>query len=398
MTQQPDQPGWTSPGAGSHPGGVPPGQQWQRPATGGAPPPPGPPPGAGPAGTSKTGVIPLRPIGLGEILDGAVTYIRRYPKATLGLAAIVAGVPQAIVAIVRNWLGASGSTTVLNGSTVEPAELARSASVSIVTSAVTLIVVVLAVLLTTGMLTSVVGQAVLGRQATIASTWRQVRPRIWSLLGNAVAIALMILGAFLVCLGPGILVGLLATPAGGALLGSLGILLWIPAVAWIYVTFAVAVPAVVLERQRVSAALGRSRRLVRGSWWRVSGILLLAGVITFFLRLVLLIPFGLLQSAITVAGSALIGQIVAVLGTLVATAIVSPFNAGVTALLYVDLRMRREGFDLQLQHAVGLPSQPPPNAPPGAPPPYGSGTGGTGNVPPPGDHPPPGPQSPPPQW
>jgi hypothetical protein len=42
----------------------------------------------------KPGVIPLRPLGVGEILDGAVTTIRRNPGPMLGLSAIVAVLTQ----------------------------------------------------------------------------------------------------------------------------------------------------------------------------------------------------------------------------------------------------------------------------------------------------------------
>ena len=48
------------------------------------------------AAAPKPGVIPLRPLGLGEILDGSFATIRRNPKATLGIAAIVMTVSAVI--------------------------------------------------------------------------------------------------------------------------------------------------------------------------------------------------------------------------------------------------------------------------------------------------------------
>ena len=64
-----------------------------RPATGyGAPPfVPGMLPGA-----AKPGIIPLRPLTLSEIFNGAVGYIRANPKATLGLTAMVVVIMQII--------------------------------------------------------------------------------------------------------------------------------------------------------------------------------------------------------------------------------------------------------------------------------------------------------------
>ena len=63
----------------------------------------GQPPPAAPGATGwgwarpergQAGVIPLRPLGVGEILDGAVTTIRRNPGPMLGLSAIVAVLTQ----------------------------------------------------------------------------------------------------------------------------------------------------------------------------------------------------------------------------------------------------------------------------------------------------------------
>src|ERR1700733_2453673 len=100
-TGQPDPPGWpgwSQPGYGQ-PGPGQPGSR--RPAPG----PPGygqPPPGQWPRyseAAPKPGVIPLRPLGVGEILDGAFASIRRNPKAVLGLAAVVMTIAAVISAV-----------------------------------------------------------------------------------------------------------------------------------------------------------------------------------------------------------------------------------------------------------------------------------------------------------
>jgi hypothetical protein len=111
--EQPAPQGWGSPGYG------------QRPS---APPPPPPPPGAGqqqgwghaptPGGAPqygwgpplqaawqppKPGVIPLRPLGVGEILDGAISTIRANPRLMLGLSALVAVVTQ-VITVPISWV------------------------------------------------------------------------------------------------------------------------------------------------------------------------------------------------------------------------------------------------------------------------------------------------------
>jgi hypothetical protein len=47
-----------------------------------------------------------------------------------------------------------------------------------------------------------------------------------------------------------------------------------------------------------------------------------------------------------------LGHVISALGALIASTITTPFQAGVTGLLYFDQRMRREGLDITLQRAV----------------------------------------------
>src|ERR1700682_3027818 len=77
------------------PGYPPPGYQGYPPP--GYPPPGYPPPGSPPPPVPpalKPGVIPLRPLTLSDIFNGAVAYIRANPKATLGLTTIVVGAAE----------------------------------------------------------------------------------------------------------------------------------------------------------------------------------------------------------------------------------------------------------------------------------------------------------------
>ena len=45
--------------------------------------------------------IPLRPLGVSEILDAAVTYVRRNPRATLGMSAVLTAVIQVIITLAQ---------------------------------------------------------------------------------------------------------------------------------------------------------------------------------------------------------------------------------------------------------------------------------------------------------
>src|SRR5258708_3025835 len=107
--------------AGPPPPGYPPPGYYQPPSYQGYPPPGYPPPGyappsypppgypppgyappwypQGPPPALKPGVIPLRPLGLSDIFNGAIAYVRMNPKATLGLTTAAAVVAQLIALV-----------------------------------------------------------------------------------------------------------------------------------------------------------------------------------------------------------------------------------------------------------------------------------------------------------
>lgn len=60
-------------------------------------------------------MIPLRPLGVGEILDGAVSTMRTYWRTVLGISLTVAVVTQIAVILLQGLvLDDSASTDVLN--------------------------------------------------------------------------------------------------------------------------------------------------------------------------------------------------------------------------------------------------------------------------------------------
>jgi hypothetical protein len=340
-----DMPGWTPP-AEPGPGDAPPPGWGTAPPPGWQQAPPGQQPGQQPGWgqpppwgqrgyggwgvyAPKPGVVPLRPLGLGEILDGAFSVVRAHPKVTLGLSAIVVAITQAISFGVSAWSTLNsgyGDANTFNGGLTA----ARIVAALIST---------LGLLVLAGMLTSVMGEAVLGRTPTIRGTWAKVRPRFWALLG----------AGFLGVLLP--VFGLVGCIVGGVFL-------------WGALSFMT--PAVVLERAKVFASIRRSWRLAVPDWWRVFGIRLLATVLAYFIQSMIVFPATLLAVGSAFATGA--GQrgdlgllplaIISVGGAIGAT-ITAPFSAGVLALLYIDRRMRAEGLDVTLAQAAAQASAQP---------------------------------------
>ena len=130
---------------------------------------------------------------------------------------------------------------------------------------------------------------------------------------------------------------------------------------------AFAAPALLLENLGIVAAMRRSWRLVRGSWWRVLGVLLLTTIIASIANGLLQTPFSIIGAVIAAAvapgdasgSTAAITPAVVItsvsgnIGTVIASTVTAPFSAAVTALLYIDLRIRREGLDVALARAAG---------------------------------------------
>jgi hypothetical protein len=302
----------------------------------GTPPPMPPTSGYGPpGGYGKPGVIPLRPLGVGEILDGSISTMRRHPGLVFGVSAVVALVEAALSVGASTWLLSGIANVPQPGPAATGQEaldyLAQVLGKSSATLGVTLVITVLIRTLLTGFLTVVAGKAVLGKPITFGEAVRELAPRLPGLIGVTVLYTLMVVIGSLFCLIPGI---------------------------WLYALFSLASPALVLEHGRVGQSLARSRRLVQGSWWRVFGILLLTGVCAAVIGFVIQIPFNLStgvggSTMADLASASLGAQLLSGVGQAVAQTLVAPFVAGATALLYIDQRMRKEGMDIQLARAAG---------------------------------------------
>jgi hypothetical protein len=356
-TGQPDPPGWpgwSQPGY-AQPGPGQPG--YQQPAPG----PPGygqPPPGQWPRyseAAPKPGVIPLRPLGVGEILDGAFASIRRNPKAILGLAAVVMTISAVISAtITRTLLNLGGLNLPTPGQQLTPAQathlVGRIVAVVVPAFGLTLLLTFIVQAILAGLLAPIIARGVSGQQISAADAWRATRPRLPSLLLATLLVLLAGLGPLLIL---GLIVGIAflagAPAAVYAVLAVLGLVALVLTI-WFSTMLSLVTPVVVLENESPGRALARSWRLVTRSFWRVFGITLLAGIIVAVAGGILQLPFTFLGA---VSGSGIVATVILVIGTIAAGTVTRPITAGVTVLLYVDMRMRKEGLDLALRTASG---------------------------------------------
>lgn len=126
-----------------------------------------------------------------------------------------------------------------------------------------------------------------------------------------------------------------------------GFLLLILPGIWLLVRWYFVPQAVVVDGRRSVTALERSAELVRGSWWRVFGLVIFATLATD-------IPGTLIQLPFNAWASSADSSAIALVGAIVASAIAAPFEALMLTLLYFDLLARRS------LPAMVPPVQPPP--------------------------------------
>ncbi|WP_432572815.1 glycerophosphoryl diester phosphodiesterase membrane domain-containing protein [Kineococcus sp. SYSU DK005] len=362
--------GWSSPGGGAGGPGGQGGPDGPVPGawTAGAPDPRaawGRPGWSAPgAGGPQPGIVPLRPLGLGEIWDGAFRAFRQNPRVMVGLSALVV-VATSAVTVVASVLVARDvvrTTTALEAGTGDPAELLLGLTSSGPLVLLSTLLQVVSVQLLNGVLILSVSRAVLGRTISVAELWRVSRPRLLPLLLLSVLVTLAG-GVGALALVPGVLVLVLADAgaavASGVVLLLAGLLAWVATGLWLWAKWSMAAPALLLEGLSVRRSLGRSWRLTRGSTWRVLGVLLLTSVVVLVVVAAVQTPFALLGSLVmalldggSVTVSVAASQAVSTLGSVLGSVVAYPFLASVTALLYVDLRVRREGLDVELHRAA----------------------------------------------
>ncbi|MFD6989572.1 hypothetical protein [Streptomyces sp. NPDC059943] len=377
-------------GYGPYGGGGPPPYGGQPPPGWGPPPyGSGPPPGWGgwsrPRGP-KPGVIPLSPLDLGEILGGAFSTLGRYWRQLLGIALAVFGVAFLLaggaLAVAYAVVGEHLSAVVDTGRSTP----ARADVQPLIIAFVILWVVVMAVLLlATAVMQAccpaIVQEAVLGRPVRVGATLLRALSRVPAVLGTVLLSGLIMMIPVLLFI-TGIvstMVTVVATggwdPAGLLIpLAFVGALVLGPLAVWLWVLFSLAPAVVVIESRGPLAALRRSVELVRGSWWRICGISLLAFVIASVAGMALQQLFNVTRlfpgafdtgefgyeptfGQIFVAVSGYL--VLALVGQLVGQIFSTTFPQLVLGLLYIDQRIRKEDLAPALIAASASPAASP---------------------------------------
>ncbi len=276
---------------------------------------------SGPLSSADPGLYPLRPLAVGELLGAGLRIAARHLAVLAPVAFVVAMLTSAVNLLV---LAANGSLD--NFASGDYARIPANATSAQLNDQLSYVVSHILPALAASALLSLVAAPVLAGIATpfaaLAATTRTG--------SNAAGLA-RLRGRWPVLLGLGVVVGL-ATAVGYLFLLVPGILVWL--------VFLPAGPVAAMEGSGIADSMRRASVLSKGFKGRLFGVSLLIGLIVGAIGLVVESILGQLVSTTDPTTHLIITQ---GLSTLV-SAVLQPWSLAVVALLYIDLRMRRENL------------------------------------------------------
>jgi hypothetical protein len=255
----------------------------------------------------------LRPLSVGEVLDASFKIVRQ-SFGTLAGCVLVVALPLNIVSTLvtastqRHAFGVDSTVDSDVSGGTEAAGLLVNFTLNVMLTA-----------LAAAACYRAVSSVYLGERPTVGGSLSFAASRLLPLIGLAFLYFLGLIPAFLLLVIPGI---------------------------WLSVAWTVSFPALLSEGLGPVGALGRSFRLVQGRWWPTFGAILVMNVLVGVITLIVtgLVTAPLVGSSTGEATAAVLTTIANTLSALITL----PLSAAVLTVIYFDLRVRKEGFDLQL--------------------------------------------------
>ena len=316
----------------------------------------------------KPGLVPLRPLDLGTILGASFRVLRRNPKPTFGAALLIQGSVYLLLILVVAGVTFNAVSRVNSSSSQNTDQITAGATgLIIVASIIPALLAVIASAVLQGIIVLEVSRGAVGEKLTLRALWTKARGRIGALIGWAALLVLtvtVVLGAIVliivmlaVSLGTG---GIIAA----VLIGFLASFSLVVAFVWLSTKLALVPSVLMIERLSIRDSVARSWSLTRGYFWRTFGITLLVAAIIGFVSQVASIPLSIVTQFATVlfdpqgqkgSGVTVLLVVVSLLAVVIAVviqSITSVVQSATTGLIYLDLRIRKEGLDLELVRYV----------------------------------------------
>ncbi|SEG47377.1 Membrane-anchored glycerophosphoryl diester phosphodiesterase (GDPDase), membrane domain [Bryocella elongata] len=298
-----------------------------------------------PPNTSQGAAFELRPLSLGEILDRIFTVYRSRFWLFCGLLAtpaLIRVLMAGIVVAVAHFMRAR----------------ATQATISLVSLAISYSASVLGYLIFSVVHAAVVHalyETYQGRDASISESMSAVSSKWLRYLGIGAWQFFVSGGLYFLFVVPGVVLSTRATAnnnptmlIAAGLLIILGAFIAIPVGAFLYLRYALAIPASVLEDLPVRASIRRSKVLSAGTKGRLLVVLLVV-VAMYMVVAALEAPLGYVAVRAAMRHQeALWAQAINLVISFLGTCMVGPIGALGIALVYFDQRVRKEAWDLEL--------------------------------------------------
>lgn len=279
----------------------------------------------GPGVREPPGLPRLAPMTVPDILDGGFAILKRAPATILGLTAVFVVPVQALGA----WLDRGAEGLALDdvlGQSDTSLQLGDTGASSGAAAVVLQLGPMIALVFVAAAIARLVSAWHVHHDLTLSELLRETLPRAWPLLAAWVLVHVL---ETVSIIGFGVL--------------PLAVMTW----------FLVTAPVIGAEGVGPVTAMRRSARLVSRRFWRVLGLALLSVLVEWLFETAI----GLLPSLFALfLGTEGIGWVLSAAVTILTQLITVPVVAGITVLIYLDLRVRTEGLDLELDAIEAFPA------------------------------------------
>lgn len=267
----------------------------------------------------------LRPLGIGEILDVGIKIYSRNWLTLFKIVVFVVLPAQILVNVIEvsalpNGYTVSGGSPFQPTAAPEPAITHHELVTVIVGFSSALLISFLAGRLAQAGCFRAVADAYLGEEVGWRSSLRFALRRLPAIVLLTILSGLLVGLGTLLCVIPGI---------------------------YLFVGYSVAIPVLLVEGAGPGRALGRSRELVKGRWWGTCGVAVVGYLLVSIVSLALtglVVGVAFANPARNTVTGFILNTLAATVGSMIAT----PAAAAFVTVLYIDLRVRKEGFDLLL--------------------------------------------------
>jgi len=266
----------------------------------------------------------FEPMGVGQILDRTFSLYREKFVRFIAIVAVVT-VPVALLSFAVTFVtaraGAGG-----------PEAASAAVAARLLAGLPVLFLSIVAQNLCRAALIKSVSGSYLGGDVGVGEAYKAVLPRLWTVIWASILVGVVVVIGLVLCVVPGVIFSL-----------------------WLAVT----TPAIIIENLKATEGMGRSKALASGNLGRIFAVGLVVVLIAIIIGLVLGALGGVIGKTLF-SEAPMAAAFVHQLFSLVAQVLAIPISATAFILVYYDLRIRKEGFDLEMLAKSLAPGETPP--------------------------------------